>query len=543
MDAVLLVVAANEGIKPQTIEHIDIARLLGLTRGVVVISKADLASPAEARRVAEEATQLMKHAGLEPSQPVMTCVPAGTGIEELRGELTRLTAHQDMRAADGLLYLPIDRAFSVAGHGPVVTGTLRGTHVTAGDTLELWPSRQIVRVRAVQIHGKQAASAVPGQRVALNLRDVEVAALARGMALAAPGALALSHWLSMSIRTVTSAAPLKNGTRLRALLGTDERDVRLRLLDRDVLQPGQTALAQLHCAEPVAVPAREHVILRVPSPPRTVAGGMVLDSSDRRAQRHNSQLLQRLEQLSTLAPASIIAAEVERAGLKGTTLRSLSQLSALAIPAVVELIRGLPFAVTRTGTVLLETHMRGLLARIPELLAEHAELSRQELLDTFCCGVDALDEALGVLLARGVIIKRGTRYIIPRPQEDQARARADADLAARIADQLRRGGLSPPNPSEVVTDPRSKRAVERLLREGIVVRALDVDKGKEILFHRDAIEDAQRRLAPLLECAPGLLVTEIGALLGISRKFSIPLLEHLDKVKFTRRIKDRRVRA
>jgi selenocysteine-specific elongation factor len=133
--------------------------------------------------------------------------------------------------------------------------------------------------------------------------------------------------------------------------------------------------------------------------------------------------------------------------------------------------------------------------------------------------------------------------MIPRPHEDQARARDEAALAQRIAERLRQGGLSPPNPGEIVTDPRSKRAVERLLRDGVIVRALDVDKSKEILFHRDAIAEAQRRLAPLLERPPGLLVTEIGALLGISRKFTMPLLGHLDTIRFTRRIKDRRVRA
>jgi selenocysteine-specific elongation factor len=543
IDAVLLVVAANEGIKPQTIEHIDVAALLGLIRGALVVSKADLVSIEEARRVAVEATQLMQRAGIEPLPPVMTSVLEGTGIEALRTTLSNLATDQDSRATGGVVYLPIDRAFSVAGHGPVVTGTLRGDGVAPDDTLELWPSRRPVRVRAVQVHGAPVVVGIPGQRVALNLRDVEIAALARGMVLAAPGALAPSQWLSISIRSVTNAPPLKNGMRLRALLGTEERDVRLRLLDRDVLDAGDSALAQLNCAEPIAVPAREYVILRVPSPPRTVAGGQVLDPNTRRAQRHSPQVLQRLGELAAMAPPSIIEAEVRRAGLKGATLRSLSQLTALAIPRVVELIRVLPFTVTRSATVLLEAHMSALLSRIPAVLADRAELTLKELLDGTGAGAEVLEEALGVLSARGVVAKRGARYMIPRPHEDQARARDEAALAQRIAERLRQGGLSPPNPGEIVTDPRSKRAVERLLRDGVIVRALDVDKSKEILFHRDAIAEAQRRLAPLLERPPGLLVTEIGALLGISRKFTMPLLGHLDTIRFTRRIKDRRVRA
>ena len=146
-------------------------------------------------------------------------------------------------------------------------------------------------------------------------------------------------------------------------------------------------------------------------------------------------------------------------------------------------------------------------------------------------------------MARGIISKRGSQLLVPRPEEDRVRSRKETELVSRIAETLRRGGLTPPSPSEIVRDLPSKHAVDRLLREGVVVRALDRAKGREILFHRDAIEEAQRRLAPLLERAPGLLVTEVGAALGISRKYSMPLLDHLDAIRFTRRINDRRVRG
>ena len=147
-----------------------------------------------------------------------------------------------------MAFLPIDRAFSIVGHGPVVTGTLRGAAISAGDALELLPLRRTVRVRAVQVHGARVTAAMPGERVALNLRDIEIGELKRGMALTAPDTLALSDWLTISIRAVEGAPPLKNGMRVRALFGTDESDARLRLLDRNVLEPGQSGFAQLHCA-------------------------------------------------------------------------------------------------------------------------------------------------------------------------------------------------------------------------------------------------------------------------------------------------------
>jgi selenocysteine-specific elongation factor len=550
IDAVLLVVAANEGVKPQTVEHVDIAGLLGLRRAVVAISKTDLAESEQATRVADDVARLLAHAGLNAAPPVMTSALQEKGIEDLRRALEALAADQRAQSADGLAFLPIDRAFSIAGHGPVVTGTLRGAAVSAGDSLELLPlrraqSRRIVRVRAVQLHGMPVPAAMPGERVALNLRDVDLAGLKRGMALAAPDTLVPSDWITMAIRAVDGSPALKNAMRLCALMGTGEVDVRLRLLDRDVLEAGQSGFAQLHCALPVALPAGEHVVLRLASPPRTVAGGKVLESQTPRQRRNSPGILQRLGDLCVLSPEAMIAAEVQRDAPGGTTLRRLSQLSALAVPRIIELLRSLPVVITRSGAVVLNADMDRLLAHIPTLLAAHAAgLAHDKLLSALPgTGAEVLDKALERLLAGGAISKRGSQFLVPRPAEDRARTRHEAELVSQIAETLRRGGLTPPDPSAIVTDPASKRAVDRLLREGIVVRAADRAKGKEMLFHRDAIDDAQRCLAPLLERAPGLLVTEVGTALGISRKYSMPLLDHLDTIRFTRRIKDRRIRG
>jgi selenocysteine-specific elongation factor len=543
IDAVLLVVAANEGIMPQTLEHVDIAGLLGLRPAVIAITKTDLVTSDQAKRIADDAVQLLTRSGLAPLPPVMTSSLRETGIEELRQTLKTLAVNQRARAADGLAFLPIDRAFSIAGHGPVVTGTLRGAPITTKDTLELLPLGRTVRVRAVQVHGATVTTALPGQRVALNLRDIEVADLQRGMTLTAPDTVAISDWLTMSIRSVESAPVLKNGMRLRAMLGTAEVDVRLRLLDRDVLDAGQSGFAQLHFAEPVAITASEHVVLRFASPPQTVAGGKVLESEARRQRRNDLRILQRLEDLRTLPPETMIAAEVYRDGLAGTTTRHLSRLSALTTPRIVDLLRTLPVVVTRSGVVVRKADMENLLSRIPSLLASHATgLSHDKVLSALPgTGAAVLDEALGQLLTRGVIVERNKQLSLARPDEDRARARNETERGSQIAEILRRAGLTPPNPGEIVNDPQSKRAVDRLIREGVVVRAVDRAKGREILFHREAIDAARHRLKPLLEPDPGLLVTEIGAALGISRKYSMPLVDHLDAIGFTRRIEDRRI--
>ena len=265
----------------------------------------------------------------------------------------------------------------------------------------------------------------------------------------------------------------------------------------------------------------------------------------RRQRRNCPKILRRLEDLRVLPPIALFAAELRRSGLAGTTLRHLSRLSSLAIPVVVEHLRALPVVVTRSGLAVGRLELSQLLEHIPLRLAAHPTgLSREELLtELHDTSVAVLEEALSRLRLDGTVTERGGRLMIPRPDEDRIRARSESDRASEIAESLRRAGLTPPDLKVIVSDARSKRAVDRLLREGIVVRTLDRAKGREILFHRDAVRAAQHRLGPLLERPPGLLVTEIGAALGISRKYSMPLLDHLDAIRFTCRIDDRRIRA
>ncbi len=445
IDAVLLVVAANEGVGPQTVEHVEIARLLGISRALVAVSKCDLVASDEAERVAAEAAELLAANGIElHCEAILTSASLGGGIDGLRQSLLALAAHQQPRPMGGLAYFPIDRAFTIAGHGTVVTGTLRGAAVSRGDALELLPQRRKLKVRAVQVHGEQVVSALPGQRVAINLRGIAIGEVARGMALVAPGGLQVSHWLTLTLCSLAGAAPLKNGVKLRVMFGTGEAETRLRLLDCESLEPGDSRFAQLRFAEGVTIPAGEHVILRRASPAVTVAGGQVLEPVTQRLKRHDGAVLHRLERL-----------------------------------------RDSPIEFRRTGPV-------------------QAERRKQ---------------------------------LVPRP--DPERARADAENAAQIAENLHLAGLTPPLPKEFITDAAAHRAVEHLLRDGTLIRATDRDKGKELLFHRDAIAEARRRLAPLL--SEGLLVSEIAAALGISRKFCMPLLDHLDTIRFTRRVGDRRV--
>jgi len=543
IDAVLLVVAANEGIMPQTAEHADIAALLGLTRAVVAVTKADLVTPQEAALVGEAARGHLAALGIAAPGAIVTSSETGEGIDALRAALLALAREQRPRRDDGDAWLPIDRAFSVPGHGPVATGTLRGAAVAAGDVLTLLPAGRPVRVRAVQVHGEAVACGRPGQRVAVNLRDADLGEIGRGMALAASGAMVASEWLTLGLRSAAGAPRLRGGMRLRALAGTAEVDARLRLLDCDVLEPGEQCFAQVRLATPLALPAHEHVVLRLHSPARTVAGGRVLEPVARRRRRDDPATLDRLRERRDLPGEALIAAEIARAGAAGIASDELARASALSAAAVRRVLADLAVAVSGKGVVFPAAELDALAARLPGLLSPHpAGLTRNQLL-SLLDGVRAalLDLAIDTLTASGAVVRRGPAVMLPRPEDDAARARDEAELAGMLARTLRDSGLTPPNPGAIIVDAPSRKAVDRLLRDGTLVRAVDRAKQRELLFHRDAVAEARARLAPLLTRAEGLLVGEISAALGISRKFVMPLLDHLDAIRFTRREGDRRL--
>ncbi len=544
VNGVLLVVAANEGVQPQTVEHVDIAGLLGLRRAIVVVTKADLVPPAQAQAAGRAAGLLAAAAGLVASAPVLTSAARGAGLDALRTAIAAALAATPDQPDDGFAYLPVDRAFTIAGHGTVVTGTLRHGRLAAGDVLQVAPAGAEVRVRGVQVHGTPAAQGEPGQRVAVNLRGAGLDALGRGAALCSPGLLAPAPWLSVQVRAVAGAPALANGAALRLLFGTTEVDARLRLLDRDHLEPGESALAQLHCGEPVAVPAREPFILRVASPPSTVAGGTVLDPAAVRLRRRAPGPLARLEGLAGATPARIVAAEVDAAGLAGVALRRVARLAGVAPPLAAALLAGPGFVLTRSGHAMAADVLRRVAARLPPLLAPAEEGLSREALHRLLpdVGAGVLEEAAAHLVAAGTLWQDRGKLRLRQVQREGEAARAEAAAAALLAEALRRGGLTPPDGDTLAPDVRTRRLVDRLVREGIVVRAPDRVQKRDILFHHEAVEAARQLLRPLLG-GPGLLVREAGEALGISRKFSVPLLEHLDAIRFTRRVADRRVLA
>lgn len=542
IDAVLLALDAREGVKPQTAEHVAIAGLLGIEHAVLAVTKCDLAPRAAAEAVGRDGVALMRRAGLAAEAPVLTSASSGVGLDALRAMLSRTAERTEPRIERGFAWLPIDRAFSLAGHGTIVTGTLRCGRLSGTDLIELLPQGTAVRVRGVQVHRQAVAAALPGQRVAVNLRGVEAATLHRGQALATLGLLRPASWIGVALRSLEGASPLRNGTPLALLAGSLECEARLRLLDRDTLQAGESCVAQLHCRPGVALPAREPFVLRATSPQSTVGGGRVLDPGMRRLRRGRTERLLRLVEAT---PEQVVLGEIEAAGTAGCALATLARLAGLAPARVRAVFEGAPVRLL-AGIALPAAHAARLALEADRLVtASPSGVSRERILAAMPRGVApaAVEAILAELCKQGRLRQHGGLFHTRDTGRERARATDKTALAQRISALVQQAKLTPPDTKALMAaHPNARAAVERLARDGVLVRTLDRVQKREILFHRDAIRHAQVTLAPHL-VAPGLLLGEAGAILGITRKYAVPLMEYFDAIQFTRRVQDRRVLA
>lgn len=489
IDAALLVVAANEGLRPQTREHAQIAALLGIRQAVIAVTKCDLLPADEAVMVADDTRNLLQSLGLVVHGDVMTSLPEQIGLHDLGIALATMARSTTPREGDGLPFLPIDRAFAIPGHGPVVTGTLRGAGLAVGDRIRILPSGREVRIRSLQSNGNPVERGLPGQRLAVNLRDIGLADLGRGMALAAGPAPMPSRWLALRLQVPHDGMPLRNGMAVHAAFATTGVVGRLRLLDRDELPAGSAAMAQVRLAEATFLPAGEHLVIRSPDLSRTLGGGQLIDNGDRRLRRHAAGVLERLERLAEGSLDAIVAGELRGSGRDGVPLANLVNLTGKAPWRIAGAIEAASGSITREGMAIAAAEMR-----------------------------------------RRTVLK--VRQSAEQPPDDSALEQGLADA-----------GLTPPTPRELLADPVVAAGINRLLRRGVLVRTADRAKGKEMFFHVSAIASARETLAPLLTASAGMTVSEIAAALGISRKFAMPLLDYLDGAGFTRRDGDLRYLA
>jgi selenocysteine-specific elongation factor len=541
IDLVLFVVAADESIKPQTREHFDICRLLGVPRGVVALTKADLVDDEILALVRTEVEELVAGSFLEGAPAVPVSSVTGAGLEQLRQALARVAAEAPQKDASGHFRLPIDRVFTVKGFGTVATGTLVSGSVAREQEVELYPAGRRLRVRGVQVHGTSADRAVAGQRTAVNLADIEPAGLARGDALSEPGVFRAVKQVDCRLQLLPTAKPLKHRAPVHFHSGTAEIEAQVRLLEGTApLQPGGAAYARLVLRDAALLLPGDRFIIRMFSPVATIGGGVVLD-------------------IASGADALV------RARSPGSALARLDVLaSADSAERIALLVREAPFGMGMAGLVartgLVEPEIAAAAARAPLIIIPHPQpwyvdrawfqAARDRMVQTVIefhrrnplqpgiakpdlrpAGappfvLDALlTDAAGQIVAVGETVRlRGHTMVL---NDDERQARAAIERAFQQA------GLAAPAVAQVLAQSgveaaRARSLLQILLREKCLVRI-----NGDLVVHQSAIEELRRMLDARRPSRFNIATFKEWT--GVSRKYAIPLLEFLDRERITRR--------
>ncbi|HXF58588.1 MAG TPA: selenocysteine-specific translation elongation factor [Candidatus Saccharimonadales bacterium] len=559
VDLVLLVIAADEGVMPQTREHLAIVNLLRVTRGVVALTKSDLVDEETLQVVRAEVEELLAGTLLRDIPILAVSSVTGSGFEELIGALETAVEQTSGRSAEGVARLPIDRVFPVEGIGTVVTGTLWNGAVRTGDTLELQPSGKSVRVRQVQVHDTTVEEAQAGQRVALAIHGVARESVTRGDWLTTPGRFRPSHLLDVRLELLDSAPkPLGSRSRLRCHLGASEILGRAVLLDRDRLAPGEAGWAQLRLEAPATAAAGDRVVIRSYSPALTIAGATVVDPAPPKRSRlmpGDSARLDTLLSGSAMEKLAALAAEAGSAGIAGegasvrlgsmggsiTEAASAAVAAAIAVDAEAKLVR------LKDGRLLTPESWRRALEDVVKAVSRYAEENRlrdgipkgdlKSLLAKELPG-PVFDEALEILLVGGRLSLRGDRVTLPKagPALSSKQEQVIGEMERRLSEK----GFQVPDVSELT------RGIAPSDRPGELVRYL-VDSGRavkvtsELLYPRELWNELEGRLRAHFRKSPTLSMGAFKDLAQVSRKYAVPLLEHLDRTGLTRREGDDRV--
>jgi len=548
IDLVLLVIAADESIKPQTREHFDICRLLCLRRGIAVLTKSDLVDRETLDVVRLEVEEFLRNSFLDSVSSPIVAVSSltGTGLDELRQALVKAASGIPAKDSTALARLPIDRVFTMKGFGAVVTGTLISGTIGEEAELEVFPTAQRVRVRRLQVHGQPAKHSVAGQRTALNLVGVSRQELARGMMLAPPSLFHSCSRLDVSLAMLPSAKPLQDRARLHLHAYTFETIARVSLYGKKQVLPGETALAQLRLVEPTLLLPGDRFIVRQFSPVVTIGGGVVLDATP---VPRMPGLEAFLKILAGGNGPSILGARIARRNRDGIALAPLIAETGWPGKAVegllVDPIR--QGQVLRVGDRFVDTPaLEGLKLLMTSTVASfHQEnplvagMGKEELrarvqssVEVFAAAMDMLVRERKLALA-GEIVNLPGRGVVMKDEETESKkiieaAFASADLKVpALKDVL--AGLK-------LDQARAQKIVTLLLRDKVLVKI-----SEDLVFHRGALEDLRKRMASEKAKSPKIDVARFKDLTGVSRKYAIPLLEYLDRERVTRRVGDERV--
>lgn len=555
MDLVMLVIAADEGIMPQTREHLDILRLLGVHTGLVALTKSDMVEPDWLPLVQEEVREFVAGTFLESAPIIPVSSKTGAGLDELKAELVRLAEGAAEKKRDGAFRLPVDRVFTVAGFGTVVTGTLLAGEIRLGDELELLPAGYGGRVRGIQAHGAKTEVGQAGQRLAVNLQGIDLDQAHRGDVVVPAKVFRTTRRVDVRLDHLASAPrDLRHRTTVRFHSGTSEVTAQVILLEHDLLAPGSSGFAQLRLDQPLLLVSGDPYLIRATSPSLTIGGGIVLDPFPPARRRRSEDALKLLESLDAAEHQKTCGLIVAQSLLSGISLEDIVLRSGIPRRQAEAALQGLLsggaiLQMTREPRMFLSRESVASLKQL--LLAELSAyltanplkdgISKEELKTRiprrsdqrfFVPIVTELEKEGSLVVERELVRPAGTTR--------QAATQSSA-LGSSICRLLAERGLEPPTIKELVELTRSSEKEVRdhlavATREGAVVRV-----SADIYYDNGVVKSIEEKLIAHLRGKGEIVPAEFRELTGLSRKFMIPLLEYFDSRKLTIRIGDKRV--
>ncbi len=557
VDLVALVIAADEGVMPQTREHLEICQLLGVKSGVVVITKKDLVDAEWLELVKEDIAEALKGTFLDGAPMVAVSAVTGEGLSELIEILDELVAKVPDRPVEGPFRLPIDRVFVIKGFGTVVTGTTISGRISLGEEVVIYPRGIKTKVRRIQIHGQDQDFGVAGQRTALNLQGVEKEEIERGDVVAHPGVLRPNYILDVDLQYLSSAPkPLAHNTRVRFHIGTSEVLGRVFLFGQEQVQPGQRALAQVRLERPVACWRGDHFVIRSYSPMVTIGGGVVLDPLARRRKRSQRHQLDELRLLRDGNPEEIILYHLDQAGILGLTKEKIALRISIFGQALEEILQGLS---ARGEIKQIRTEGRDLYLstkiyyRLKEEILTRLQkfhrkfplrtgLPKEDLRQRLPSGLEVrvFEKLLDELEKEGKIVRE--RELVRLATHQIVLAEDLERLKHQIEETFRQEGFQPADKDEVLSRFRENPSLTMeifglLLKEGRLVRVKE-----NLVYHADVLEELKKRIFDFFQSHSEMTVGDFRKLTeGASRKYLIPLLEYFDQQKVTIRLGDKRV--
>lgn len=555
VDLVALVIAADEGIMPQTREHLEICDLLRVKKGLVALTKIDLVEKDWLELVKEEIREFLQGTFLENAPIISVSSVTGEGLTEFVREVDRLTQEVEERSPEGIFRLPIDRVFTMKGFGTVVTGTVVSGKVSIGDNLEILPSGLMTKVRGIQIHGKPVEAALAGARAGINLQGLEKSAIARGEVLVHAQTLRTTNTLDAVFNLLPSATkPLKNRSRVRLHVGTMEVLGKILILGSEEIKPGEEAYIRLLLEEPTVALAGDRFVIRSYSPVVTIGGGEILDAFPTRHKRVSPNLKSEMDILLKSPPEEKVKLHLWKAGPAGLSFAEMVMRLNLApgqLKSLIDLLISKGEIQAFDGDRLRYLHPR-ILTELKEICLNflrefHLQnplqpgAAKEELKSKLPPQMDSrlFQHLLSILAGEKKIViekelLRLASHTISLKEEEK-------DLRQKIISLLAKSALQPPTTKEIiaelqVTPNELKPVLQLLAREGILVKVKD-----DLYFHRAAVAELETRVINFLKEQKEISPAQFKEMTQVSRKYAIPLMEYLDAQKITLRVGDKRV--